>query len=74
MALIKNMSNIDRFIRFFLGAGFFYLGFFFDITDYTVINGLIGLFGAVNMISATISVCPVYTFAGISSCNKSNNE
>lgn len=71
MSMVKNMSKIDRFVRFFIGAGLIYLGFFYvSLTNYAFINILVGIFGVINFVSAISAVCPVYSAVGISTCKK----
>ena len=69
MSLLKNMSTIDRIIRTFAGLALIYFGFFYNgLTDYLIINLLIGLLGVINVVSSILGACPVYTIVGISSC------
>ena len=75
MPITKNMSGIDRLLRLIIGVGLTYIGFFYDnITNYTVINGLIGIFGLINIISAIFASCPIYNIVGISTCNNKSND
>ncbi|QUX93208.1 DUF2892 domain-containing protein [Marinomonas sp. A3A] len=63
----KNLHPLDRAIRGVVGIVF--TGFAVFNGDYLqepILEVLIGIFGALNLISLLFGWCPVYHFAGIS--------
>lgn len=66
--ITPNVCLADRCIRFVLGVTCVYYGFF-EHTFITnpIVARLIGAFGAVNLLAATASYCPVYALCGVSS-------
>lgn len=67
MAISKNLNTVDRSLRGIIGVLFF--GFAFlngNIIEEPIIEVLIGVFGALNLISLISGWCPVYHIAGIS--------
>ncbi len=61
-----NMHLIDRLLRFLLGAVCLYIGFYdWGLIPNALVSVLVGVFGAVNLISAALSHCPMYRLGGI---------
>ena len=75
MSIKPNLHNIDRLIRTVVGIGCIYIGFIDQsmITN-NIVSILIGLFGIINLIAAAISYCPIYGFAGFSTCPADKNN
>lgn len=63
----RNLGRLDQVLRLGIGAALVYVGFI-DTTliGDSVIAGMFGAFGVLNMVVATIAWCPVYQLAGIS--------
>lgn len=73
--ITPNLSGIDRLIRLSLGVFLLWLGLIaVDVLDDIAINVVIAIFGAVNVLSAIMSHCPLYKQAGISTLKPSNNH
>jgi len=60
---MKNVGSIDKIIRFILGLAL--LSLFFFMKGNLKYLGLIGL---VPILTATISICPLYSIFGIKTC------
>lgn len=70
MKLEHNMCPLDRAIRVGIAVGLMYVGFVNTfLIDESIINGILGAFGVINLFSAALANCPVYTIAGISTCS-----
>lgn len=72
MRLPRNMSRLDRGIRFLFGLVLLFIAGTFDLD--LVIAVLVGAFGVINVFSALASHCPVYGAIGISSCPKATDD
>lgn len=71
MKIAVNMSNLDRILRILAGLFLIYLGFFIDeLTGYILLDKIIGVIGIINIMASISGFCPLYKFAGISSCKK----
>jgi hypothetical protein len=60
---MKNVGSIDKVVRFIVGLVLLSLLFF--------VNGnlkYLGLIGLVPILTATISICPLYLIFGIKTC------
>lgn len=67
----KNMSTLDRFIRFFLGLAMLYASIFEKETiNSTLVLVILGVSGISFIIVAFIAQCPVYKIANISTIPK----
>tara|TARA_R110001606_G_scaffold126312_8_gene260162 strand:- start:941 stop:1156 length:216 start_codon:yes stop_codon:yes gene_type:complete len=65
----KNLHPLDRAIRGVVGIVLTGFALFNgDYLDEPVLEVLIGVFGVLNLISLLSGWCPVYHFAGISTC------
>lgn len=63
----QNMHPIDRAIRVVLGVTFIWIGFIDQgLISNSLISWAVGLFGMVNLVSASLAFCPVYLAVGIS--------
>ena len=72
--ITPNLSGIDRMIRLSLGLFLLWLGLIaVDVLDDTTLNLIVACFGAVNLISAALSHCPLYKQAGISTLKPGSN-
>ncbi|BCZ44403.1 hypothetical protein psyc5s11_04700 [Clostridium gelidum] len=60
---MKNVGSIDKIIRFIVGLAL--LSLFFFMKGNLKYLGLIGL---VPILTATISICPLYSIVGIKTC------
>lgn len=65
MTFSKNMSQLDRVIRFFAGLLLVGIAATFDLHLFVAL--LVGAFGLLNIFSAFIAHCPVYRAIGIAS-------
>ncbi|WP_455234678.1 YgaP family membrane protein [Thiogranum longum] len=65
-----NMSRFDQVVRIAIGLMLIYAGFVDThvIAD-TFVASVVGVFGMVNIVVASIRFCPVYTLAGINTCH-----
>ncbi|NOX92049.1 MAG: DUF2892 domain-containing protein [Gammaproteobacteria bacterium] len=71
MAIKRNLHNIDIAVRTLIGVALIYIGFV--DTSYIsndVVRWLLGIFGIVNLLAATLRSCPVYALADISTYQK----
>lgn len=65
----KNLHPFDRTIRCVIGVVFTGFALFNgDYLEEPILEALIGVFGALNLISLLSGWCPIYHVAGISSC------
>lgn len=70
MKLKHNMCHMDRAVRVGIAVGLMYVGFVnTSLIDDSIINGILGAFGVLNLFSAALAHCPVYAIAGISTCS-----
>lgn len=66
-----NMGSWDRLLRFFAGWAMIFLGFVYtDAIHDDLLNTLVGVFGALNVISSVVKVCPAYLLAKISTIRR----
>lgn len=66
-----NMGQIDRLLRFLFGWGLIFLGIVFTgVIDDSLMNGLIAMFGVINVITSVFRICPAYLLARISTLPK----
>ncbi len=66
MGIKVNMSVMDRGLRILLGLILIYTGFInTQLIGNAIVNYLIGGFGLLNLISAIVGFCPVYSMAHI---------
>lgn len=68
----KNMGSTDRVIRVLLAVLFFYLGFSGTVTG--VAGVIVMVLGAVFILTASVSFCPLYLPFGISTCKSEKQE
>ncbi|MEM9843831.1 MAG: DUF2892 domain-containing protein [Pseudomonadota bacterium] len=61
MAFTKNIGQVDRALRFALGA-------LLVLLAVTGTVGLWGYIGAIFLVTATISFCPLYRLVGLKTC------
>ena len=61
-----NMGNMDRLMRFILGAVILTLGAIFECT--------LGWLGLIPILTATIGWCPAYIPLGISTCRNNSDD
>ena len=60
---MKNVGSVDKVVRFIVGLALLSLLFF--------MNGnlkYLGLIGLVPILTATISICPLYSIFGVKTC------
>ena len=70
-----NMCPLDRIIRIVIGGGLVYLGFFEQtIISNDVLRIVLGIIGAVNIVSALYGACPIYSLAKISTHKRHVDE
>jgi len=67
----KNMSGTDRIIRFLLALGVVAL-YYFEIIDGTLAYILLAV-AAIFVLTSFVSICPLYSIFGISSCKVPKN-
>lgn len=64
----QNMHKLDCALRVILGGILVWIGFFDgNFITSTWVSTAVGLFGALNVVSAVTGYCPVYHLAGMSS-------
>ena len=63
----RNLGRLDQVLRLGIGVVLVYMGFI-DTTFIgdSVIAGMVGAFGILNLVVSAIAWCPVYQLAGIS--------
>ena len=67
----KNLNVFDRVIRGALGVITVYFGLFGnELIGDPIVQGILIVFGAANLISLAFGWCMVYQLAGISTCKK----
>ena len=68
MAIKRNLHTLDITVRTLIGIALVYVGFI-DTTLITnnVVRILLGVFGVINLVAASMRYCPLYGLAGISS-------
>lgn len=70
MKKYRNAGKLDRSLRVVMGAVLIYFGFIdASFISQSLLATLIGIFGVINILVAATGVCPVYTLAGISTCD-----
>jgi hypothetical protein len=62
----KNMGNIDRAVRILLAAVFAVLYFTGTVTG--TLGLVLVILGGVFVLTSLVSVCPLYTIVGLSTC------
>ncbi len=63
---VPNMHAVDRALRIVIGLACIYVGFVEgSLIPNAVISVIVGCFGIVNLVSATLGHCPVYRLGGI---------
>lgn len=66
MPFKANVGKIDRVLRVLVGGLFIYLGFFAgDIIANQMLRYILGGLGIINVATALIGFCPIYTLANI---------
>jgi hypothetical protein len=61
-----NMGYIDRTVRLLVGSALLYISLFSaDLVANQVVRYVLGVLGCVNLITAAIAFCPLYTLADI---------
>lgn len=71
----RNLGNIDRFIRLLLSFVLLYLGLVApEIIDDELINISLAAYGAINLLSTALGICPFYMMAGVSTYNKNKEQ
>lgn len=71
MRIKRNLHNIDIAVRFLIGATLIYVCFVdSNYIGNDIARWLLGMYGVVNLISAGLRSCPIYTLAGISTYRK----
>lgn len=77
MMFQRNMSLIDRAIRILIGVALLYVGFIdpglIGIKS-QVLGVVLGVLGLVNIGSAFMGHCPIYSIAGLSTCKKCDDN
>jgi len=70
----RNVGYLDRLLRFVAGLVLIYIGFVApQLVGNIVINLFLGLFGALNIVSALTGICLFYTLASISTRKDKKN-
>jgi hypothetical protein len=70
-----NMGKLDRRLRGFLGASLVVVAFAVPaVSDRLILSLLVGGFGALNVISSSLGVCPVYTLAGMDTMGRRRDD
>jgi hypothetical protein len=67
MAIKRNLHSVDIAVRILIGVALVYICFV--DTDYIsndVVRWLLGIYGVINLVSASLRSCPIYGLAGIS--------
>lgn len=66
----RNAGKLDRSLRVIMSIVLIYFGFInTGFISQALLATLIGIFGIINILVAVTGVCPVYTLAGISTCD-----
>jgi hypothetical protein len=69
VALTRNLHGIDIAVRTVIGLALVYVGFMdTGLIDNPVARGLLGAFGVLNLVAASLRHCPLYHLAGFSTC------
>ena len=75
MKLKINMCPLDRLVRILIGGILVYLAFFTEtFISSNVLRSVLGVIGLVNIASAMLGFCIVYTLANISTLKRQENE
>jgi hypothetical protein len=71
MKFQRNIGGIDRFLRYGISVVMIYFGFFsrYLISD-PAAGIVLGVFGILGLVIATIGVCPLYSFIGFSTAHR----
>lgn len=70
-----NMGGPDRLVRSFLGAFLVGLGVFAPwVVGDVLLNGLLVLFGAANLMSSAVRVCPAYVVCDLTTLGESKSD
>lgn len=71
MQLKCNMGKIDKAVRLVIGCVLIYLGFIDrTIIPDSMIAIIVGIIGVINIVVASVGVCPAYSMANISTAPK----
>ena len=66
----RNAGKLDRSLRVIMSIVLIYFGFIdTSFISQPLLATLIGIFGVSNILTAATGVCPLYTVAGISTCD-----
>ena len=67
MVIQRNLHTIDIAVRIMIGVALVYICFIdVDYISNDIIRWLLGIYGVINLISASLRSCPIYALAGIS--------
>lgn len=70
----KNMGGIDRSLRIIIAGVLLYFGLFdTSLVENQVARYIMVAFGGMNLLTAVIAFCPMYTLANLSTAQKSSN-
>ena len=75
MGINKNVGTADRVLRLGTSAMMIYFGFFNDelVAD-SLAAMLLGGFGIIILVTAVISMCPLYNIIGLNTCSKAGTN
>jgi hypothetical protein len=66
MSIRSNMGTIDRAVRLLVGCTLIYVTLVnSDLIANQVVRYILGTLGAINILSAAVAICPLYTLANI---------
>jgi len=69
--MTRNMGRIDQVLRLGISIVLIYAGFVDqELIDDHLTSMIIGVIGIINLLSALIGVCPMYSISGINTCHK----
>ena len=69
-----NMGYIDRTVRLLVAFALLYISVFnADLVANQVVRYVLGVLGCVNLITAAIAFCPLYTLAGINTRRRNSS-
>lgn len=67
----KNIGRLDQIIRTGISLSFIYAGFIDEDLIYDPLtSNMIGTIGTILLVVAIVRSCPMYTLAGINTCQK----
>ena len=70
----KNMGGIDRTLRILVAGALFYFGLLdTSLVDNQVARYIMLAFGGMNLLTAVLAFCPMYTLANLSTVSSSTN-